>query len=152
MKISFIQTGGTIDKDYKATDENHGYNFEISEPAIKSILDRVNPAFDFEIFTVCKKDSLDLTDKDRACIYDKCKNIENNKIILTHGTDTFKKTAEVLSKVENKVIVLTGAMKPAKFSDSDAVFNIGVAIGAISVLPNGVYIAMNGMVCRWNEY
>jgi len=152
MKLSFIQTGGTIDKDYQGTNENHGYNFEISEPAIKLMLEKIKPAFDFEIFTVCKKDSLDLTDEDRKNICDKCENIENNKIIITHGTDTFKETAKTLSKIENKVIVLTGAMKPAKFSDSDAVFNIGVAIGAISVLPNGVYIAMNGMVCRWNEY
>jgi len=65
MKISFIQAGGTIDKDYNATDENHGYNFEISSPAVKSILNKIKLDFDFEIFSVVKKDSLDLTDNDR---------------------------------------------------------------------------------------
>lgn len=146
MKISFIQAGGTIDKDYMPTDKNHGYNFEISEPAVKLILKTINPDFDFEIFSVAKKDSLDLTDKDRDNIYKKCKNIENNKIIITHGTDTFKETARKIKKIKNKIIILTGAMKPEKFKDSDAAFNIGVAIGAINFLKNGIYIAMNGKI------
>lgn len=152
MKISFIQAGGTIDKDYKETDENHGYNFEIDEPAVKPILNRINPNFSFEIFTVCKKDSLYLTDNDRQKIYNKCKDIENDKIIITHGTDTFLKTAEVLSKIENKVIILTGAAKPEKFRDSDAMFNVGVSVGAINVLTSGVYIAINGIVYKWSDY
>jgi len=152
MKISFIQAGGTIDKDYNATDENHGYNFEISGPTVKSILNKMEPDFDFEIFSVAKKDSLDLTDDDREKIYKECNNIENDKIIITHGTDTFKKTAGVLSKIKNKVIILTGSMKPAKFQDSDAMFNIGVAVGAVSVLTNGIYISINGMIYKWDDY
>jgi L-asparaginase len=152
MKITFIQTGGTIDKDYKATKKNHGYNFEISEPAVKVILSKIKPRFNFEIFTATKKDSLDLTDVDRLKIYQKCKNIKNDKIIITHGTDTFIKTAKVLNQIKNKVIILTGAMKPEKFQNSDAMFNVGTAIGAIKFLPNGIYISMNGIVNKWNEY
>ncbi len=131
MKITFIQTGGTIDKDYMATKKNHGYNFEISEPAVKTILDKIKPKFYFEIFMVTQKDSFDLTDVDRLKIYKKCKNIKNNKIIITHGTDAFVKTAKVLSQLGGKVIILTGAMKPEKFQNSDAMFNVGTAIGAI---------------------
>ena len=152
MKITFIQTGGTIDKDYMATKVNHGYNFEISKPAVKTILDKVKPKFNFEIFTVTKKDSLDLIDADRLKICQKCKSIKNNKIIITHGTDTFVKTAKVLSQIKDKVIILTGAMKPEKFQNSDAMFNVGTAIGAIKFLPNGIYIAMNGIINKWNEY
>lgn len=152
MKILFIQTGGTIDKDYLMTNANHGYNFVINKPAVKSILNRINPDFDFEIFTVAKKDSLDLTDKDREDILKKCNEIKEDKIIVTHGTDTFKKTAEVLSKIKNKTIILTGSMKPEKFKDSDAEFNLGVSIGAIGLLKNGIYISMAGRVYPWNKY
>lgn len=152
MKITFIQTGGTIDKNYMANSKNHGYNFEISEPAVNAILKKIEPKFEFEIFTVTKKDSLDLTDSDRQKIYDKCKNIKNDKIIITHGTDTFLKTAKVLSLIKNKVIILVGAMKPEKFQDSDAMFNVGCAVGAINFLPNGVYITINGIVNKWSEY
>ena len=152
MKITFIQTGGTIDKDYMTTKENHGYNFEISKPAVKTVLDKVEPKFVFEIFTVAKKDSLDLTDADRLKIYQKCKSIKNDKIIITHGTDTFLKTAKVLSQIKDKVIILTGAMKPEKFQNSDAMFNVGAAIGAINFLPKGIYIGMNGIISKWNKY
>jgi len=152
MKISFIQAGGTIDKDYLETERSHGYNFLIAEPAVEKILHSVNPKFSYEIFSVAKKDSLDLTDEDRQNISDKCQSLENDKIIITHGTDTFKKTAEKLSEIKDKVIVLTGAMKPEKFQNSDADFNIGVAVGAINFLENGIYIAIDGIVYKWQDY
>lgn len=151
MKIIFIQTGGTIDKDYEMTEKNHGYNFEISKPAVRAIMERVKPKFNFKIISVTKKDSLDLTAADRRKIYQECKNTKSNKIIITHGTDTFLKTAKALNQIKNKVIILTGAMKPERFQDSDAMFNVGTAIGAIKFLPNGVYIAMNGIISKWNE-
>ena len=72
-------------------------------------------------------------------------------MVITHGTDTMIETARKLSGIKSKVIVLTGAMKPEKFSDSDASFNIGVAVGAIGLLTSGVYIAMNGRVLPWNK-
>jgi L-asparaginase len=149
MKIAFIQTGGTIDKDYpRATG---GYAFEIGEPAVKRILQRINPNFDFEIISILKKDSLDITEEDRKKIYDACEKTEANRIVITHGTDTMIETAEKLSSIKGKVIVLTGAMKPEKFIDSDASFNVGMAVGAINVLRNGVYIAMNGRIYPWNK-
>jgi L-asparaginase len=149
MKIAFIQTGGTIDKDYpKATG---GYAFEIGEPAVKRILQRINPNFDFEIISILKKDSLDITEDDRKRINDACEKTAAGKIVVTHGTDTMIETAEKLSSIKGKVIVLTGAMKPEKFVDSDAAFSLGTAVGAINVLQQGVYIAMNGRIYPWNK-
>jgi L-asparaginase len=136
MKITFIQTGGTIDKDYpRATG---GYAFEISEPAVQRVLEKLNPAFDFEIITALKKDSLEITAQDRQKLVDLCSGLGNNKIIITHGTDTMIETAEKLKEVKDKTIVITGAMRPERFSDSDAPINIGVAVGAVNVLEKGV--------------
>ncbi len=149
MKIIFIQTGGTIDKDYPQ--KIGGYPFEISEPAVKRILEKLNPSFEYEIISVCRKDSQDITDEDREKIYKTCKELKNDKIIITHGTDTLIGTAKKLNDLKNKVIILTGAVKPEKFTDSDAPINVGVAIGAINVLKEGIYIAMNGRVLMWDR-
>ena len=149
MKIVFIQTGGTIDKDYPK--KTGGYAFEISEPAVKRILERVNPSFDFEVVSVLRKDSLDVTEKDRARIVEAIRQADGDKIIVTHGTDTMIETAKTLSTIRNKTIILTGAFKPEKFTDSDASFNVGTAIGAINVLNNGTYIDMNGRIHPWNK-
>ncbi len=149
MKITFIQTGGTIDKDYPRTTK--GYAFEISEPAVKRILEKLNPSFDFEIISALKKDSMEITDDDRQKIYDICKELKNDKIIITHGTDTMMETAEKLSSIKDKVIVITGAMRPERFTNSDAPINIGAAIGSVNVLETGVYIAMHGQVLPWHR-
>ncbi len=149
MKITFIQTGGTIDKDYPK--KTRGYAFEISEPAVRRILEKLNPAFEYEIVSVLKKDSLDITEKDRVRILEACKKSRSSKIIITHGTDTMLETAKVLSGIKDKAIIITGSMKPEKFSNSDAPINVGAAIGAINVLGNGVYIAMHGRIIRWDK-
>lgn len=149
MRIVFIQTGGTIDKDYPRP--INGYAFEITGSAVKRILQKANPNFDFEIVSIVKKDSLDITEEDRNKIYETCQKTKNNKIIITHGTDTMIVTAKKLAAIKNKAIILTGAIKPEKFSDSDASFNVGTAIGAINVLSEGVYIAINGRIYPWNS-
>jgi L-asparaginase len=149
MKITFIQTGGTIDKDYPKT--TGGYAFEISEPAVKRILEKLNPSFEYEIISLCKKDSQDITEEDREKIYKTCKELENDKIIITHGTDTLIETAEQLKDVKDKVIIFTGSFKPEKFADSDAPINVGVAIGAVNILKDGIYIAMNGRIYPWDK-
>lgn len=149
MKILFIQTGGTIDKDYPR--QIKGYAFEISEPAVRQILERANPSFEYEIIPLLRKDSLDLTVKDKKKIFEECEKTDTDKIIITHGTDTIIDTAAFLSEIKNKTIILTGAFKPEKFINSDADFNIGAAIGAINVAGNGVFVAMNGRVFKYNE-
>ncbi len=152
MKITFVQTGGTIDKDYPKGKTNHGYEFEITDSAFYPILKKVKPAFEYEVISVLKKDSLDITDEDRETIYSAIESIKNDKIVISHGTDTIHLTAEKLSKISGKTIVLTGAMLPEKFYDSDAEFNVGMAVGASETLDNGVYIALYGTIVPWNEF
>ena len=149
MKIIFIQTGGTIDKEYPRTTK--GYAFEIGEPAVRRILEKVNPTFKFEVTSLLQKDSLEITDEDRQKIFQACREVEGDRIIITHGTDTMIETAMRLSEITDKTIVITGAMRPEKFSDSDAMFNIGVAVAAVQTLSSGVYVAMNGRVCEWDK-
>ena len=149
MQILFIQTGGTIDKDYPKTTK--GYGFEITEPAVKRILQKIKTENNFEIITFIKKDSQDITNNDRLKLTELCKKTKYDKIIITHGTDTMIETASKLSVIKNKKIILTGALIPEKFKDSDADFNVGCAIGAIEYVPLGVYIAMNGMVFKHDE-
>jgi L-asparaginase len=151
-KIVFIQTGGTIDKDYPQGATNHGYEFQIGEPAFISILNRANPDFEYEITSIAKKDSLDLTDEDRKIILETVKNSDTDKIVITHGTDTIHITAKVLSEVKNKTIILTGAMLPEKFYDSDADFNVGMAVGAVQSLSFGVYVCLYGKVLPWDKF
>ena len=144
MNIVFIQTGGTIDKDYPKT--KNGWAFEINEPAVKRILEKVNCSFNYSVISLLKKDSLEINDEDRTLILNKCKEAKEDKIIITHGTDTMNITANYLKEIKNKTIIITGAMRPERFSNSDAAINIGVAIGAVQTLSKGVYIAMNGLV------
>ena len=144
MDILFIQTGGTIDKDYPKT--KNGWAFEINEPAVKRILEKVNCSFNHSVISLLKKDSLEINDEDRSLILSNCKQAKENKIIITHGTDTMNITANYLKEIKNKTIIITGAMRPERFSNSDAAVNIGVAIGAIQSLSKGIYIAMNGLV------
>ena len=151
MKILFLQAGGTIDKDYPMTDTNHGYNFEISTPAYERILQRVSPSFKFVMKSVIQKDSTDMNDADRELLKKYCCESEIGKIIITHGTDTMLQTAKVVSEITDKAIVLTGALKPERFKDSDADFNVGAAVGALSILDSGTYIAMGGRVMPWDR-
>lgn len=146
MKITFIQTGGTIDKDYPK--QVKGWAFEIAEAAVGRILEKLNPSFEYEIIMAFRKDSMMITDEDRTNLLVMIKNLENDKVIVTHGTDTLIETAKFLKAIQNKTIILTGAMKPERFYDSDAPINIGVAIGAVSTLKPGVYIAMHGIIAK----
>jgi L-asparaginase len=152
MHIMFIQTGGTIDKDYPPTDMNHGYYFEVGEASFLRVLERANPDFSYRTMTVCRKDSLDITDKDRANIYKAINELDQDRIVVTHGTDTIAQTAEKLSTIKNKTVVITGARLPEKFYDSDAEFNVGMAVAAAQILPHGVYIALYGLVTPWDKF
>ncbi|HEY3900102.1 MAG TPA: asparaginase domain-containing protein [Chthoniobacter sp.] len=140
--IHFLTTGGTIDKVYfDATSE-----YEVGPPHVAEVLREGNATFDHTIEAVLAKDSLDLTDSDRASIRRHVESCPGDRVIITHGTDTMVETARSLSGIPGKTIVLTGAMQPAGFKTSDAEFNLGVAIGAVQALPPGVYIAMNGQI------
>lgn len=142
MKIHVITTGGTIDKVYfDASSE-----YEVGEPRVAEILRGSNVRFDFSIESVLRKDSLEITDADRELIRTRVLASTADRILITHGTDTMVQTALALVGIERKTIVLTGAMQPARFRESDAVFNVGFAIGALQSLAPGVYLAMNGRI------
>ncbi|MEI7709667.1 MAG: asparaginase domain-containing protein [bacterium] len=150
MKIQVFTAGGTIDKIY--SDGKGTLNFSFGEPAFKELsYNKVKLNFKYNLQHLLAKDSLEMNDADRRLIRRACETTKVNKILITHGTDTMVKTAEVLSSIQNKAIVLVGASQPYKFRESDAEFNIGVAIGALNVLEKGVYIAMNGRVYEWDK-
>lgn len=134
--------GGTIDKIYF----DQKSDFQVGEPQIGELLKEANVTFDYEVESILKKDSLDMTDKDRQLIADRIQTDKSDRFLLTHGTDTMVETARALIGISGKTIVLTGAMQPARLRISDAVFNIGYAIAATQMLPPGVYIAMNGQI------
>ena len=142
MKIHIFTTGGTIDKIYF----DQKSEFQIGDPQITEVLKEANATIEFEVTSLMRKDSLDLTDADRRLIHDAVAASPHRHVVVTHGTDTMIETAKVLKQITGKVIVLTGAMQPAKFRFTDAIFNIGSAITASQILPTGVHIAMNGRI------
>ena len=141
--IRILTTGGTIDKVILTSDTARNV---VGEPQIEQILSRSNIRFPFTIESVCKKDSLELSDADRGELFRRAQSCAETQIIVTHGTDTVTETARVLSQIEGKTIVFVGAMYPAKLMDSDATFNIGGAVVAVQTLPPGVYLVANGLV------
>ncbi|MFC2128463.1 asparaginase domain-containing protein [Bacteroidota bacterium] len=147
IKIKFICVGGTIDKVYFDAKSK----YEVGPPNIISVLKELNLAFKYSVESVLKKDSLDMKESDRELVYQKINSCVEDMIIITHGTDTMVETAKYLSKIKNKTIVLTGALEPAMFKTSDAVFNIGSAIAAVQSLKPDIYIAMNGRIYNHNN-
>ena len=140
--IEIFTTGGTIDKVYfdaKST-------FEVGDPQIEEVLREANLAIDYRVTPLLRKDSLELTDADRSMIRAAVEQTLSQRIVITHGTDTMITTAKNLGDIPGKTIVLTGAMQPARFRFTDAVFNIASAMMAAQILPAGVYIAMNGRI------
>ena len=142
MNIKFFTTGGTIDKVYFDSKSE----FAVGSPQVEEVLREANASFDYEVESILRKDSLDMTEADRQLIRDKVAADRCSLVVVTHGTDTMVDTARALLGISGKTIVLTGSMQPARFRATDAVFNIGSAIGAVQSLPAGVYIVMNGWV------
>jgi len=149
-KLLLVQTGGTIDKEYPAT--QGGYAFDIGEAAALAIVSRCAPTIPTECMTACRKDSSELNAEDRAQIVAKIKAHPAKRVLVTHGTDTMIETAHAIGEQRMpKTIVLTGSFRPAAFSVSDAEFNTGGAVAALGMLGNGVYIAMNGLVLSYDK-
>ncbi len=140
--MCIITTGGTIDKVYFDAKSD----YQIGAPQIGEILNRLGVTFTFDVLPVLRKDSLEMTAADRAAIRTAIESQPWRHVLVTHGTDTMVATARALAGIAGKTIVLTGALNPARFQGSDAVFNIGCAVGAVQSLGEGVWIAMNGHV------
>jgi L-asparaginase len=141
MAIRIFITGGTFDKEYN---ELNGTLF-FKDTHLPEMLKLGRSKVEVDIRTLMMIDSLEMTDEDRKLIIHQCTHTDEDKIIITHGTDTMTDTAELLAKaITNKTIVVTGAMIPYKFGSSDGLFNLGSAIAFVQTLPVGVYVAMNG--------
>ncbi len=142
MFIKFLTTGGTIDKIYFDASSR----FEVGETQVEHILREGLADFEYEVVSLLRKDSLEMTDDDRALIRGYIEDDAAERYVVTHGTDTMVKTAMTLLGIPGRRIVLTGALSPARFRSTDAVFNVGMATAAVQTLAPGVYIAMSGRV------
>ena len=142
MFIRFITTGGTIDKIYFDAMSR----FEVGESQIDHILHEGLVAFEYDVVSLFRKDSLEMTLEDRRELRDFIDSNEASRFVVTHGTDTMADTAAELNGLDGKAVVLTGALSPARFKTTDAVFNVGMAVAAVQVAQPGVYIAMSGQV------
>ncbi|WP_020675506.1 asparaginase domain-containing protein [Geopsychrobacter electrodiphilus] len=140
--IEIFTTGGTIDKVYFDAKSN----FQIGESPIQDLLIEANLTIDVKVTEVMRKDSLDMTDEDRAQIRRAIEASGSTQVVITHGTDTMVQTGRALKGIAGKTLVLTGAMQPARFRATDALFNVASALTAAQTLPPGVYIAMNGQI------
>lgn len=142
--ITILATGGTIDKFYSVAG-----TLDIGKPAARDVLSRVLTDIRFDIRALIGKDSLDMTDEDRAELVAALNAVEHDQVLITHGTDTMSESARYIAEhaeLGSKVVVLTGAMQPAVMAHSDAGFNLGAAISALNLLEPGVYISMSGRI------
>lgn len=142
MFIRFITTGGTIDKVYFDALSQ----FEIGESPLNAILGDALVNFDYEVVPMFRKDSLELTDDDRQKLKKFIEADDADWYVISHGTDTMVETADMLNDLPGRTIVLTGALSPARFRTTDAIFNVGMAVAAVQTAAPGVYIAMSGQV------
>lgn len=148
MSIRILVTGGTFDKEYN---ELTGELF-FKDTHVPEMLKLGRSKLKTKLTTLMMIDSLNMTAADRQIILENCQSAEENKIVVTHGTDTMVDTAKVLAAAKiNKTIILTGAMVPYKFGSSDGLFNLGSALAFAQTLPVGVYVAMNGKYFSWNH-
>ena len=148
MPIRILVTGGTFDKDY---DELNGQLF-FKDSHIVEMLRLGRSRVEVSIRTVMMIDSLEMTETDRALIVQNCAQCAEERIVITHGTDTMTETAAAIAAaVFGKTIVLTGAMIPYAFGSSDGLFNLGSALSFVQILPPGIYVAMNGKCFPWNR-
>lgn len=141
--ILVLTTGGTIDKTYfDALSE-----YQITDSGIPALLGQARVALPFRVVELMRKDSLELTEADRLLVAAAAREAPESRIVITHGTDTMTDTARVLAaEAPGKTIVLTGALSPARFAETDAPFNLGMAFATAQVAPPGVWIAMSGEV------
>ena len=142
MSVLILTTGGTIDKLYfDALSE-----YQIGDSVVDRLLKTARVALPFRVQELLRKDSLELTDDDRALIAAAVADAPEKRIVITHGTDTMTDTAKVLAGRTDKTIVLVGALAPARFAESDATFNLGMAFATAQIAAPGVWIAMNGTI------
>ena len=148
--ICLFVTGGTFDKQYNELTGALAFG----GTHLVEMLRLGRCRLDVSIQTLMMVDSLDMTDEERSRIVAACRQADQARIVITHGTDTMVDTARALAEgvphESGKTIVLTGAMVPYAFGSSDGLFNLGSALSLAQVLPAGVYVAMNGRYFPWD--
>src|SRR6185436_8050970 len=151
MTIRILVTGGTFDKEYN---ELNG-SLYFKDTHLPEMMRLGRSRVDVSVRTLMMIDSLEMTAGDRALIVEQCRQANESRLLITHGTDTMVETAAALAgalpAAAGKTIVLTGAMIPYAFGSSDGLFNLGSALSFVQVLPPGVYIAMNGRCFEWDR-
>ena len=148
MAIRVFVTGGTFDKEYNELDGK----LYFQDTHLPEMLTLARCKVPVAVRTLMMVDSLEMTPADRQLIVQQCIAASEERIVVTHGTDTMEVTAKALGEaVKGKTIVLTGAMVPYKFGSSDGLFNLGTAIALVQTLPHGVYVAMNGRYFPWDN-
>ena len=148
MTIRIFATGGTFDKEYNERDGSLYFR----DTHVQEMLRKGRCRVPVELRTLMMIDSLEMTDGDRATILDNCLRCPHERIVVTHGTDTMETTARLLGPaINDKTVVLVGAMVPYTFGSSDGLFNLGAAVAFAQTLPHGVYVAMNGRVFPWDN-
>jgi L-asparaginase len=145
--IVVVTTGGTIDKAYFDALSQ----YQVGETVVDRLLHIGQVTHPYRVVEALRKDSLELTDEDRAALVKQVAELTSQRIVVTHGTDTMTESARALAVIPGKTIVLTGALSPARFAESDASFNLGMAFAAVQTLAAGVYIAMSGQVFRGDQ-
>ena len=145
--IVIVTTGGTIDKAY--FDALSAYH--VGDTVVAKLLGIAQVTQPYRVVELFRKDSLELTEADRATLREAIAGLDARRVVVTHGTDTMAESAKALVSISSKTIVLTGALAPARFAESDAPFNLGMAFAAAQTLPPGVYITMNGRVIRGDK-
>ena len=148
MAIRLFVTGGTFDKEY---DEIEGRLY-FKDTHVQEMLRHGRCRVEVRVETLMLIDSLEMTEDDRQRIVESCRKAAEDRIVVTHGTDTMVETARVLGRAAlPKTVVLTGAMIPWAFGSSDGLFNLGSALSFAQALPPGVYVAMNGRWFAWDD-
>jgi L-asparaginase len=148
VRIAILATGGTFDKEYKELDGTLYFR----GTHVKEMLALGRARLPVRLHVLMMKDSLQMDDDDRRLILTECLSCSEGRIVVTHGTDTMEYTARFLEgRIPGKTVILTGAMKPYTFGSSDGMFNLGSALSFVQVVPEGVYIAMNGRLFRPRE-
>lgn len=140
--IRILTTGGTFDKIYFDAKSE----FQIGDSEIPEMLHEANVTLDVAVESLLRKDSLEMTDGDRTLLHDRIAAADEDRVLVTHGTDTMVLSANALADISGKTVVFTGAMQPSRMRRSDAAFNLGFALAALQTLPPGVYVAMNGRI------
>ncbi|MFH1419238.1 MAG: asparaginase domain-containing protein [Planctomycetota bacterium] len=151
MRIAILTTGGTIEKTYNESDGTLANVGSVLHNILGSLR---HTEMDIRHIPVMSKDSLDMTEQDRQAILYAVKSAlsQNDAAIVIHGTDTLAVTGEYLHAnlpTPEKPIILTGAIRPYEFRDTDAVQNVTEALFACRLLEPGVWVVIHSRALRF---